>query len=245
MTCCVNISIIIPAYNEEKLLPATLDAVMRSREAFHRRGWKTEVIVCDNNSKDRTAAFAEAAGARVVFEPINQIARARNTGASVATGIWLLFIDADSQPSPELFDAVASRIESGRVLAGGALLKLDQSNFSIRILTSFWHLWSRLLRLMAGSFIYCESAAFRSIGGFSHELFAGEELELSKRLKRLARQRGQRIDIITRPRLLTSARKAHLYTPMEVGRFMVRALFRPKRVLGSRESCSIWYDGRR
>ena len=43
-----------------------------------------EVLVIDNNSTDRTTAVAESLGCRVVFEKENQIARARNRGASVA-----------------------------------------------------------------------------------------------------------------------------------------------------------------
>ena len=70
--------------------------------AFVRRGWGVELIVCDNNSTDRTAEIARNAGARVVFEPVNQIARARNRGAAAATGDWLIFVDADSHPSAGL-----------------------------------------------------------------------------------------------------------------------------------------------
>ena len=241
----MKISIILPAYNEEKLLPSTLKAVMLARAAFERRAWESEVIVCDNHSTDRTGDIAREAGATVVYEPINQIGRARNTGASVATGDWLIFVDADSQPSAALFDAVAERIVSGKILAGGALLELDHSTPALRFLTFLWHCWSRWQKNMAGSFIFCETAAFRQIGGFNNEFFAGEELELSRQLKRLARQRGQLLEIISKPRLLTSARKARLYSALEMGRFMVRAALRPKRVLGNREACSIWYDGRR
>src|SRR6266480_4245946 len=91
-------------------------------EAFAERGWPAELIVCDNNSDDRTAEIARAAGARVVFEPVNQIARARNTGAAHAAGEWLIFIDADSQPSRELFAEAAEAMQGGRCLAGGATL---------------------------------------------------------------------------------------------------------------------------
>ena len=77
-----------------------------------------ELIVCDNNSTDRTAAIAAAAGAIVVFEPINQISRARNTGAARATGDWLLFVDADSFPTRELFADVVAAISSGACMAG-------------------------------------------------------------------------------------------------------------------------------
>ena len=53
-------------------------------------GFTSEIIVVDNNSTDNTANLA--AGAQVVFEPINQIGRARNAGAAVAVGDWLLFV---------------------------------------------------------------------------------------------------------------------------------------------------------
>ena len=91
-------SIIVPALNEEKMLASSLAAIREEAKAFEGvADW--ELIVCDNNSTDRTAEIARAAGAHVVFEPVNQISRARNRGASVATGDWLIFIDADSFPS--------------------------------------------------------------------------------------------------------------------------------------------------
>ena len=65
------ITIAIPAFNEEKLLPSTLAAVPEAGEAFTQRGWEMEVVVCDNNSTDSTGEIAEAAGARVVFEKHN------------------------------------------------------------------------------------------------------------------------------------------------------------------------------
>src|SRR5438045_148531 len=99
----VKVTIVIPAYNEERLLPLTLSSIQEANRAFHERSWQTELIVCDNNSNDQTSGIARAAGALVVFEPHNHIARARNRGAAAATGDWLLFIDADSRPSVELF----------------------------------------------------------------------------------------------------------------------------------------------
>jgi glycosyltransferase involved in cell wall biosynthesis len=46
----MTISIILPAFNEERLLPTTLRAVDAARNAFKQVGWGSEVIVCDNNS---------------------------------------------------------------------------------------------------------------------------------------------------------------------------------------------------
>src|SRR5207247_8247756 len=121
----VKISIIVPAFNEEKLIAETLRSIRAAGEGFPSPGWAVEVIVCDNNSTDRTGELARAAGATVVFEPLNQIARARNSGAAAASGDWLVFVDADSHPSAELFGEVADQIETGKCLAGGCTVKMD------------------------------------------------------------------------------------------------------------------------
>jgi len=222
-----------------------LHQVNAALATFAQRGWRTEVVVCDNNSTDRTAELAKAAGARVVFEPVNQIARARNAGAAAASGDWLLFLDADSHPSAGLFAEVAGQIEAGRCLAGGCTVRIE-GNYPVgNLITQLWNGISRVGRLLAGSFIFCEAEAFRAVGGFSHELFAGEEIDLSQRLKRLARARNKRIVILHRHPLLTSARKLHLYTPREHIWFFLKALCLPKRTLANREECHTWYDGRR
>lgn len=241
----MKISIVIPAFNEEKLLGRTLAGVNESLGVLKTRGWETEVVVCDNNSKDRTAAIAEAAGAKVVFEPVNQISRARNSGAAGATGDWLVFIDADSVPSGGLLEAVARNIETGRCIGGGCLVELDEKMFAFGLAVSLWNAISIVNRWAAGSFVYCEAAAFRDIGGFSCRLYASEEIEFSWRLKRLGRRQGRKFWIVRKPKLVTSARKMHLYTPMELIGFFMKATLLPWRVLANREQCGPWYDGRR
>lgn len=241
----MKISIIVPAFNEERLIGDSLREINAALRSFTRRGWETEVIVCNNNSTDRTAELAQAAGAKVVFEPVNQISRARNTGAGAATGDWLVFVDADSHPTAELFADVAEQIESGTCLAGGSTMNMDTTLRLPRAVAWFWNQISRVTRWLAGSFIFCEAATFRSSGGFSHELFAAEEIEFSRRLKKLARSRGKRIVVLHRHPLHTSARKVHLYTVREHLFFMARTILLRGRSLNEREACHIWYDGRR
>jgi glycosyltransferase involved in cell wall biosynthesis len=173
------------------------------------------------------------------------IARARNAGASVATGDWLVFIDADSQPSIELFSAMIDAIQSGRVLAGGATVRMDSNDFRGRMGTALWNTASRLRRLMAGSFIFVETAAFRQIGGFSAQFYAAEEIDLTHRLRPVARASNRHIVILYKTPLLTSARKLKLYTPFEIGRLILSAAIRPKATLTNKEACHLWYDGRR
>ena len=240
----MKISVVIPAFNEERLLGATLAHIKSAMTAFTRHGWETELIVCDNNSTDRTAEIARAAGATVVFEPINQIARARNSGAAAATGDWLIFVDADSQPSAELFADVAEEIQSGHCLAGGSTVRMDEHFMLAGFFTWTWNWSSRLGRLLAGSFIFVETAVFRKIGGFSNELFAAEELDLSKRLKKVARETGREVVILHSHPLVTSARKMRLYTALDHLKLVTHVLFN-RRALNRRESCTLWYDGRR
>ena len=80
---------------------------------------------------DGTSAVARAAGATVVFEPVNPIGRARDAGARAATGEWLVFIDADSTPSAELFASIATRIAEGRALGGGSTVELEPGTPSL------------------------------------------------------------------------------------------------------------------
>lgn len=240
----MKISIVIPAFNEEQLLGRSLGKIKLAAGAFEQREWETELIVCDNNSTDRTAVIARAAGATVVFEPINQIARARNRGAAAATGDWLLFVDADSEPAAELFADVAEEISSGNCLAGGATVKMDTRHPLACVTLAGWNCASRLFKLAAGSFIFCETRTFRKIGGFNEELFASEELDLSQRLKKAAGEANKQMVILSKHPLQTSARRLHLTS----WRTHLRLLFRvalDRRALRSREACNLWYDGRR
>jgi hypothetical protein len=130
-------------------------------------------------------------------------------------------------------------------LAGGSTIELDGNHRRANWVVAMWNCLSRCFRLVAGSFIFCEAAAFRAAGGFSETLFAAEEIELSTKLKRLARKRRRKVVILARHPLLTSARKVHLYGTLEHLRFVIRAMIAPQKVLTSREACYTWYDGRR
>jgi hypothetical protein len=107
-----------------------------------------------------------------------------------------------------------------------------------------WNCTSRMGRLLAGSFIFVETSAFRQLAGFSNELFAAEELELSKRLKQLARRTNKNVVILHRHPLVTSARKMRLYSLWDHLRMLFRVTLN-RRALRRRDACTLWYDGRR
>lgn len=241
----MKISIVVPAFNEERLLADSLAQIKSAAKVFASPGWEWELIVCDNNSTDKTAEIARANGAHVVFEPINQIARARNCGATAASGDWLIFVDADSHPSAELFADVVKTIQSGKCLAGGVTVRMDKHYFIAGLIVHFWNFVSRWKRWLAGAFIFCDAAAFRKLGGFDNDLFVAEELELSERLKKLAKETGKRIVILHRHPLVTSARKMKLYSLREHFWFLLRMIFTTRRAMTNREKAHLWYDGRR
>lgn len=215
-------------------------------QALEAEGCRTELIVCDNNSTDLTAEIARQHGARVVFEPVNQISRARNSGAAAATGDWLIFVDADSFPSPGLFIQVLKAIRSGKIVGGGSTLRYDgEVGIFARSLISIWNFGSRIVRWCAGSFIFCEASAFRAIGGFSLNLYASEEIDFSARLKKFGRSLSKKVTIIDAYPLLTSSRKIRLHSKSSILRMFLKAGLRPASFLTNRDACSFWYDGKR
>jgi len=231
----MKLSVIVPAFNEEKLLATTLACIRDAAE-----GMDAELIICDNNSTDRTAEIARQAGATVVFEPVNQISRARNAGAAAASGDWLVFIDADSFPDRALFAELAEAIASGRCVGGGATVRFDEADRASHGAVAIWNAISRSMRWAAGSFVFCEARAFRALGGFSTELYASEEIDFSRRLKRLGR-----LTILHRHPLRTSGRKVRLYSKTEYLKLLARVVLSGGRSLRSRDECFAWYDGRR
>ena len=241
----MKISIIIPAYNEEKLIASSLLSIHKALEPAVNLGHDFELIVVDNNSDDRTAELAAQFGAWVVFEPIHQISRVRNTGAGAANGDWLIFIDADCWPEAALINDLLNSIQDRRVMGGGSVLQMAGQPFHVNFMVALWNLSSRLLNWAAGSFIFCRADAFRDIGGFSLEHFVAEEIDFSIRANGWASAHGKRFTILHHHPLMTSERKLHLYSRGERLRTLWGLLRHPRRFMRDRHLCYLWYDGRR
>jgi glycosyltransferase involved in cell wall biosynthesis len=241
----VKISIVVPAFNEEKFLGETLAHIKAASGAFTQIGWEYELIVCDNNSTDRTAETARFAGAIVVFEPVNQISRARNSGAAAATGDWLVFVDADSKPDTDLFADMVREIQSGNCIAGGATFCWDQKHFVFELMMPILNAGFRWRRLIHGPFIFIQSAVFRKLGGFSIETFSGEDWELARRLAKLAKENGKRFVILHRHPVVTSARRMKDYTVLTPFKVLYHIFFVPRHFKVSRKTARRWYDGKR
>ena len=129
--------------------------------------------------------------------------------------------------------------------AGGATVRLDGHYPRAALIARAWNLISRTFHWLAGSFIFCNASVFREIGGFNNELFASEEIDLSRRLKKAARSSHRRIVVLSTHPIVTSARKLRLYSPKEHVAFLIKTVLRLGRTLTDREACHTWYDGRR
>ena len=128
----IDYSIIIPAYNEEDYLAKTLTALEDAMSHIER---SSEIIVVDNNSNDRTAEIAKQHNTQVVFEAINQISRARNAGARLAQGRYLIFVDADTHLQTGLLTRTLQLMADDAIVGGGARLYPDRqrSEHQVRI----------------------------------------------------------------------------------------------------------------
>lgn len=231
-------SIIIPAYNEEKWLPRTLAAVRKSMGTQSLAG---EVIVVDNNSYDQTARIALSHNAKVVFEPFNQISRARNSGAKAARGRYLIFLDADTILSPDLLQTALDNLTNGNCCGGGSLVDFDKSiRLPARRVLDLWNWTSLKFGLAAGCFIYCLREGFEDVGGFSQKVYASEEIWLSQQLQLWGRKRNMTFQMIPSPRIVTSSRKLEWFSPIQMTLSMLVITVFPF-ALRFRTSCSHWY----
>lgn len=230
------LSVVVPAHDEASLLPFTLEHL---HEAVGRCGRDYELVVVDNASTDATAEVARAHGAAVMHEPHRQISRARNTGARGSRGDYLLFVDADTWPPRELVAKALALLDAG-ACGGGALVALESTpNRPYRWGVGLWNGLARRLGWAAGCFVFVRRDAFEAIGGFDERLYAGDELSLSRALRRWGRRRGREFVIVPAPPVLTSARKAQWFGPWQHLLTLLLALFPP--ALRSRRLMWFWY----
>jgi len=191
----IKISVVIPALNEEKLLPRCLESL--KRQTF---GQPYEIIVVDNNSTDATSDVARKMGARVVFEPHRGITWARQKGLEAARGEVIACVDADSWVEPDWLDRIWRALaQDSRVVAvsGGVLYtksKKWKGNLH-RWSTSAALLGDRALRFICrkpgtlwGANFAVKKTALVTVGGFNKNVeFYGEDTELSLRLRKVGK----------------------------------------------------------
>jgi hypothetical protein len=240
------VSLVIPAYNEEKLLPRLLESVERARRAYQRGRGAVEVVVADNLSTDTTAAIASSFGCRLASVEPHVIGAVRNGGAAIARGEILCFIDADSRIDEQTFNEIEKILAKPCVVAGTTGIRFER--WSLGLVVTFAILWPfmALLRLDTGV-VFCRRKDFEEIGGYDESMKFAEDLRFLWDMRRLGKTRGQRLVRLAKAKAFTSTRKFDRWGQWHFLIFPFR--FAWSRLRGSssfdRLAEKYWYSGER
>ncbi len=231
------LSIVIPAYNEARLLGGTLTALHEAASAL---GEPYEIVVVDDASTDDTAAIAHAHGARVVTVACRQIAAVRNAGARAARGAALVFVDADTVAPAETLRAALQALRAGAAGGGARDVRFDghlpwYAGAAVAVVLGVF----RATGMTFGCFMFASREAFDAIGGFDETLFAAEEVAFSRAMRRRGRF------VLVGPAVTTSGRKFRTFSVAELTRMAITASVRGPRALKSRARLGLWYGARR
>lgn len=228
----IDISLVIPAYNEEALLPRLLATVKTARERYVGGADRIEVIVADNSSTDRTAEIARAHGCRVAHVEKRAIAAARNGGAAIARGVIVCFTDADGQIDPETFNVVRRTMDTGRCVAGATGSRLERLSPGIAmayviLMPLVWTMG------MDTGVVFTRLEDWKAVGGYNEGRKYAEDVEFLWDLKRLGRKRGQRLKRPRGAKTIVSTRKwdshGEWHYPIAFAKAPFQLLFARKR----------------
>ena len=233
-------SILIPARNEEQLLPRCLESIKVAAEPL---SGQVEVIVAVNRCTDRTEQIAVEHGAKVVHEDAKCLARIRNAAAKVATGEIIVTIDADSRMSSNMLVEIDRLLRTGKYVGGGVMVLPER--WSVGIVATAVILSAVMMRhRVSGGLFWCLREDFEAIGGFNESYVSVEDLDFAKRLKAHGRAKGKRFTTITKAHVITSCRKfdtlGDWYLVRNVG--LVRRIFTGK---SQKDADDFYYDVKR
>lgn len=187
------LSIVIPALDEEAILPRCLAAV-RQQEAPY------ETLVVDGGSSDGTMQAARDAGARVLVGPRGR-ALQMNQAAREARGDVLLFLHADTILPPNALRAIRRAVGEG-IDAGAFRLRYDRAGVSLRLAGWLSDLHCRRTGDLFGDrALFVRRSTFEELGGF-RILSLLEDLDFAMRL----RARGRAVRILDAA-VVTSSRR--------------------------------------
>lgn len=227
-----KLSFIIPAWNEEALLAATITSIQQSAQNY-----EFEIIVADDASDDRTPEIARGMGATVVTCNNRQIGQTRNDGAAVATGGVLIFIDADTIVSPRVVVETVEAIQNGAVAGGSFPCFEENTPFLEKCLTPVIKWTFYFLHLAAGAYMFCTRDAFETAGGFNEKFYAAEEVHLSKALHKCGRFKT------IKSRVVTSGRKFKSHSSFQI--LMTLFLVSIPGIRSIHKRKDLWYGDRK
>jgi rSAM/selenodomain-associated transferase 2 len=196
------ISIIIPVFNEELYLSATLAAI-KTNESPH------EIIVVDAGSSDASINVALDYGARVLSTAVKQRADQMNRGAQSARGNIFVFLHADTRLPRNALAKIESAIARQHVVGGGFARRYDSPSWFLRGTCALAEIRTRLFGgwFLGDQAIFVRRGVFDKLGGF-RDLDLFEDLDFSRRM----RCEGRLITL--RPAVTTSSRRFALIGPV-------------------------------
>ena len=231
----MKISIVIPAYNEEKLIGQTLSAASDSLAAATSDG---EIIVVNNLSNDRTTEIAQRGGARIAQETRRNIAAARNRGAREALGEVIFFIDADTQISKRTCQRIVTVMEDPNCFGGSFWVSYGRFQRGwMKYYSMAWKFWAKIFNMRQGAAQFCRKSAFEQVGGFDDTIFMGEDVDFYWRLTSVAKENGGYLKNIDDVEVLTSPRR---FDKMSILRTLV--LTHPFFIILFRKRIDAWKE---
>ena len=181
----------MPVLNEAKMLPAFLERA---------RDWPVdELVFVDGGSRDATPRLLAEAGARWMTSRAGRAIQ-MNAGARATKSDILVFIHADTAISSSNFEAIRRVMRDERVVGGRFDVRLSGRQPAFRVIEFFINLRSRLTRIATGDqAIFVRRSVFERLGGFPEQPLM-EDVEFSRRLKRLGRIACLRERVVTSSR---------------------------------------------
>ncbi|MEM4134037.1 MAG: glycosyltransferase [Candidatus Micrarchaeia archaeon] len=197
----LEISVVVPALNEEKYIESCL-------KSLKSQSYKPlEIIVCDGNSEDETREIARKYADKVIIEKRRSAAAERQKGAEIAKGDIIAFIDSDTIAEKDWLKKIADAFSKDEKIVAvyGRVLIRDGSRID-KILAKLFTPYIRFTDLIgkpavAGMNMAVRKDAFNQIGGFNLNLKTAEDIDLFNRIKRKGKIRF--VDAVT----YTSARR--------------------------------------
>ncbi len=179
----LDISFIVPAWNEAERIAACIESIV----AVEACGCQSELIVMDNGSTDGTVRIASELGARVEHRPGDTISTLRNSGARIARGKYLAFIDADVLIDPAWIANAMREIKADDVAMVGSSPSIpSDASWVVRT----WHLQVTARPVygrrpwLASMNVLVDREIFLSLGGFDETLVTCEDVDLGYRISR-------------------------------------------------------------
>jgi glycosyltransferase involved in cell wall biosynthesis len=236
-------SLVIPAYNEERLLPRLLDSIEVARNAYGNRDL-IEVIVADNLSTDSTALIATVRKCRVVTVEKRVIAAARNGGARIARGEIVAFIDADSQVHPQTFAEIDRALDDDRIIGGATGVHMERLSVGLAVTYALLVPFVWITGMDTGV-VFCRKQDFDAVGGYDESRVIAEDVTFLWALRRLGKARGQRLTRATRAKAIASTRKFDEFGDWHYFPLMVEGVRHLLRRGGTEFTDRYWYKPKR